>query len=531
MNALDWSIIVVYLVGMIGLSVYLGRGQSSQEDYYVGGRKLPWWAVGISTMATQTSAISFISIPAFVALRAGGGLTWLQYELAVPLAIIVVMVFLIPFFRKLELVSVYEYLELRFDPSVRSLMSAVFLVSRALATGVGVYASAIVLSVCLGTPLWSTILIIGIVTIIYDTIGGMAAVVYSDVIQMAILLVGLVVCIVYAASSVGGFDIILGAFPAERWNTLDLSTGLGDGSATSFWGFLVGGFFLYIAYYGTDQSQVQRELSAPSLDETKRSLLFNGLARFPLTVLYILLGLAIGAAYMHSAELRAAVPTDHLDYLVPQFILQHLPAGMRALLFASILAAAMSSLDSALNSLSASTMRDFIERGRDFSQRRILFLSKLTTVMWGLVITGFAFLVGNISETVVEGINKIGSAFYGPILASFLMGVLSKRANGTGVFVGVLAGVGFNLFLWLALPGVYWMWWNLFGLLVSVLMTLVVSRLTAPPRPEQTRTYTLTGSGMLQQEGRWVPIYALLVGYFVVILALMVIVQGFAGGR
>ena len=531
MNALDWSIIVIYLVGMIGLSVYLGRGQSSQEDYYVGGRKLPWWAVGTSTMATQTSAISFISIPAFVALREGGGLTWLQYEMAVPLAIIVVMVFLIPFFRKLELVSVYEYLELRFDPSVRSLMSSVFLISRALATGVGVYASAIVLSVCLGTPLWSTILIIGVVTIIYDTIGGMAAVVYSDVIQMVILLVGLVVCIVYAASSVGGFDIILGAFPAERWNTLDLSTGLGDGSVTPFWGFLIGGFFLYISYYGTDQSQVQRELSAPSLDETKRSLLFNGLARFPLTVLYILLGLAIGAAYLHSAELRAAVPTDHLDYLVPQFILQHLPTGMRALLFASLLAAAMSSLDSALNSLSASTMRDFIERGRDLSQQRILFLSKLTTVMWGLIITGFAFLVGNISATVIESINKIGSAFYGPILASFLVGVLSKRANGTGVFVGVLAGVGFNLFLWLALPGVYWMWWNPFGLLVCVLMTFIVSRLTAPPRPEQTKVYTLVGSGMLQQEGRWVPIYALLVGYFVVILTLMVLVQGLAGGR
>lgn len=531
MSAFDWSIIIVYLGGMIGLSVYWGRGQSSQEDYYVGGRKLPWWAVGVSTMATQTSAISFISIPAFVALKPGGGLTWLQYEMAVPLAIILVMALLIPFFRKLELISVYEYLELRFDPSVRSLMSAVFLISRALATGVGVYASAIVLSVCLSTPLWSTILIIGVVTIIYDTIGGITAVVYSDVIQMVILLGGLVLCIIYAAINVGGFDTILSSFPAERWNTVDFSTGLGDGSTTPFWGFLIGGLFLYISYYGTDQSQVQRELSAGSLDDTKRSLAFNGLARFPLTVLYIFLGLAVGAAYMQSPELRAAVPTDHLDYLVPQFILQHLPAGMRAVLFAAILAAAMSSLDSALNSLSASTLRDFIERGRDLSQQRILLLSKLTTVMWGLIITGFAFLVGNISETVVEGINKIGSAFYGPILASFLTGVLSKRANATGVFVGVLAGVGFNLFLWLALSEIYWMWWNLFGLLVSVAVTLMVSRVTAPPRPEQIRSYTLSGSGMLQQERRWFPMYALLVGYFVVILAFMLVVQGFAEGR
>ena len=209
MNILDWSIIIVYLMGMIGLSVFLGRKQSNQEDYYVGGRNLPWWAVGISTMATQTSAISFISVPAFVALAPLGGLTLLQYEMSVPLAMIVVMAFLLPFFRKLELVSVYEYLEMRFGPSVRYLVSTVFLISRALATGVGVYAIAIVLSVCLSTPLWLNILIIGIVTIIYDTIGGMAAVVYSDVIQMVILLNGVVLCIIYAANSVGGFEVIV----------------------------------------------------------------------------------------------------------------------------------------------------------------------------------------------------------------------------------------------------------------------------------------------------------------------------------
>ena len=529
MNAFDWSIIIVYLMGMIGLSVYLGRGQSSQDDYYVGGRNLPWWAVGISTMATQTSAISFISIPAFVALKPGGGLTWLQYELAVPLALIVVMVFLIPFFRKLELVSVYEYLELRYCPSVRYLMSGVFLVSRALATGVGVYASAIVLSVCLGTPLWLTIMIIGVVTIIYDTIGGMAAVVYSDVIQMVVLMGGLALCIVYATGSVGGFHTIITSFPAERWNTLDLSTGLGDGSATPFWGFLIGGLFLYISYYGTDQSQVQRELSAPSLEDTKRSLLFNGLARFPLTVCYILLGLTVGTVYMQSPELRATIPSEHLDYLIPRFILQHLPSGVRAFLFAAILASAMSSLDSALNSLSAATMRDFIEQGRSLQEKWILLLSKFTTVLWGIIITGLAFLVGSISETVIEGINKIGSAFYGPILASFLVGVLSKRANAAGIFSGVLAGVAFNLFLWLALPGVFWMWWNLFGLVVSVVITFIVSNMTALPSAEQIKDYTLTGSGMFKQERSWLPVYALLVAYFVVILCFMILVQRLAG--
>ena len=271
MNTLDWFVIVIYLSGMIGYSVYLGRHQTDVEDYFVGGRKLSWWSVGISTMATQTSAISFISIPAFVALKEGGGLTWLQYELALPLAIILVMIFLIPFFRKLKLVSVYEYLELRFGPSVRYLVSGVFLVSRGLATGVGVYASAIVLAVCLGIPLWSTILIIGVVTVIYDTIGGITAVVYSDVIQMIILIGGIVLCILYASHAVGGLDDVWVSFPETRRIAIDPSLGLARaGSSVPFWPFLIGGIFLYAAYYGTDQSQVQRELSAATTADTKK---------------------------------------------------------------------------------------------------------------------------------------------------------------------------------------------------------------------------------------------------------------------
>ena len=145
--------------------------------------------------------------------------------------------------------------------------------------------------------------------------------------------------------------------------------------------------------------------------------------------------------------------------------------------------------------------------------------------MWGIVITGFAFIVGNISTTVVEGINKIGSAFYGPVLAAFLVGVLSKRATTIGVFAGVLAGVGFNLFLWIAVPGVFWIWWNLFGLIIAVIITFIVSLITAAPKPEQIENYTLEGSGMFKQERQWIKIYALLFGYFVFILVFMMIIQ------
>ena len=530
MLAADWLIIAVYITGLIGMSLYLGRGQRDQDDYYVGGRGLPWWAVGLSTMATQTSAISFISIPAFVALKPGGGLTWLQYELSVPLAMIGVSILLLPFFRKLKLISVYEYLELRFGPSIRYLISAVFLISRALGTGVGLYASAIVLAVMLDQPLWVTILLMGAVTVVYDTIGGIKAVVYSDVLQTLVLLAGLLLCISVAVISVGGWGAIPDTVPATRWHAIDPSMGLGDGSSTPFWGFVVGGLFLYLSYYGVDQSQVQRELAAKSLDGTRKSLYMNGFLRFPLTLLYILLGLALGAVYVTQPELQDRLPAERMDFLVPIFIVHHLPWGIRGILVAALLAASMSSLDSALNSLSAVTMRDFIDKRHNLSATKSLRLSKLTTVAWGIIITGFAFFVGNISDTVIESINKIGSAFYGPVLAAFLVGILSSRANATGVFAGVLAGVGFNLTLWLGYPEVFWMWWNLSGLVIAVIVTFIAGCVTKPGDVANARSYTLVGSGFLSQERLWRRGHSWLLVYFFLILGFMLLLDDFASG-
>lgn len=518
---------------MVGLSVFLGRGQSSAEDYYVGGRNLPWWAVGISTMATQTSAISFISIPAFVALKDGGGLTWLQYELAVPLAMIAVMVVLVPFFRRLELVSVYEFLELRYGRGTRLFMSGVFLVSRGLGTGVGVYASALVLKICLGLDqhlsddmaMTVTILLIGVVTIIYDTIGGMTAVVYSDVIQMVVLLAGLILCIVLGANEVGGFGAMFDTMPSERWTAVDGRAGLGDDASMPFWAFVVGGFFLYTSYYGVDQSQAQRELSAPTTADTKRSLVFNGLCRFPLTLLYIGLGLAVGAVFAHSADLQVLVTKP--DDLVPQFILHHLPTGVRAILLAALLAAAMSSLDSALNSLSASTMCDFIEPTLGIPKDKLLKVGRITTVCWGIAIMGFAFLFlfGGKSDTVIEVINKVGSAFYGPMLAAFVVGVLTRRANGLGVVIGVLVGVGVNMTLWLVASGdadftIHWMWWNVIGFIVTWIVALLASSAGEAPSAETLSSYTLTKEHIAEEEKPWLRTYAGLVLWFGVILTI-----------
>ena len=529
MALIDWMILAVYGVAMIGLSIYLSRGQTSEEDYYVGGRDLPWWAVGISTMATQTSAVSFISIPAFVALKPGGGMTWLQYELAVPLAMIFTSIALLPFFRQLKLISVYAYLEMRFGPSVRSLVSAVFLLSRSLGTAVGLYASAIILTVMLDLPVWSTILLMSVFTIIYDTIGGIKAVVFSDVIQMFILLVGILFSIGFALKFAGGMDMMLDSIHPERLKALDFTLGIEDGSSTPFWGFLVGGLFLYIAYYGTDQSQVQRELSASTLEGTRRSLYFNGYVRFPLTLLYVFFGLCLGAVYEKSAMYQEQVPMEFLDFLVPVFILEFLPAGVRGILIAALLAASMSSLDSALNSLSAATMRDFIDKWFDLSSKQTLFVGKVTTVVWGCLIAGFALVVGGVSDTVIESINKIGSTFYGPILAAFLIGLLSRRASTGAMLVGILSGVAFNLTLWIFFPGTFWMWWNLSGVLVAGSVTMILSLILPPPNPEQIAGYTLVGSGFFQGQKIWNRAHTILVLYFCCILLFMFWLNTLAG--
>ena len=171
MTTLDWTLIAVYLLSMIALSVRLNNGQQTAEDYFLGGRNLPWWAIGLSIMATQSSAISFISIPAFVALRPDGGLSWIHAELAVPLAMVALMLTLLPLFRRLSLISIYQYLEMRYNRSVSLLVSLIFLISRGLATGIGVYATAIVLSVCTGLPVWQMVLLVGAITVIYDCLG------------------------------------------------------------------------------------------------------------------------------------------------------------------------------------------------------------------------------------------------------------------------------------------------------------------------------------------------------------------------
>ena len=521
LNSLDYLIFIVYFIALIYMSWRFGKGQQSQADYYVSGRKMRWWAIGISTAATQTSAIGFMSVPAFVAMRQGGGMKLLQGEIILPVAMIFIMVFLIPFFRKLELISVYEYLEKRFDSSVKYLISGVFLLSRSLATAVGLYMIAIVVSTVFKMPLWATIIIIGGVTLIYDAIGGMKAVIYSDVLQFGILIVGAFMIIGYSLYEIGGFsyfqEIVSTKMP-DRLQILDFKHhGLGDGVEFSFWPQIIGGFFLLSSYYGCDQTQTQRELSASSLAATRKSLILNGFMRFPLSLLYIFIGLSIGAYAIEHIQFTNVVNSlGKVDYMVPVFIMNNIPQGFRALIFVAVIAAAMSSLDSALNSLSAASMQDFINPlilQKSNHKISLLYWSRISTVFWGIAITSLAYYVGDISSTVIESIGIVGSAFYGPILAAFLLGVCFKRVTARGVFIGTISGVFFNLILHIWFTEVFWLWWNCFGCLVSIFVGLLVGLFDEQTNYKKVSKYIIWNTELLKGEKAWIPIYLALFGY------------------
>ncbi len=496
MNYLDYSIIAIYLVAFIFLGFFFKKNESS-KDYFLGGNSLGWFPLSLSTMATQLSAISFISAPAFVGLKLGGGLKWLTFEMAVPLAMLFIMILIIPPLFRAGIVSIYEYAERRFDYSTRMILSIVFQINRALSTGVMVYAIAFILQAVLNLDFTVTILIISVITIIYSWQGGMKAVVWGDAIQMIILFVGLVVCLYYGWSNLSEtVDAI--SFDPTRLQVIDYNWGIGEGEEYGIFPMIIGGFFLYASYYGCDQTQAQRMLSAKNEKTIKQLLLANGLLRFPVVLVYCIMGLIIGSLVMNTPGFltdienltRLHFPEEFAssgikaDLMMPVFILKYLPHGMIGLLMIGIMSAAMSSLSSTINSLSAVTVEDVLKRVGIVNDANYMKYSRYMVVFWGVICIGAAFLFGGSDSPVIEIINAIGSVFYGPVLATFVLAIFSKKISSTGMKFGIVFSVLINLIFSKTMqniigfdPGVsiFWIWLNFTGFAFTVLISYLVS--------------------------------------------------------
>ncbi|MEL6226089.1 MAG: sodium/solute symporter [Pseudomonadota bacterium] len=472
MNRLDYFVVGLYLFGLLLFGFAL-RKQSSDSDYFLGGRSIGWFPLTLSTMATQLSAISFVSAPAFVGLREDGGLKWLTYELAMPLAMILVMFVIAPALYRAGVVSIYSFLERRFDRTTRLLVSAAFQVVRAFSTGIMVYAMGLILQAVLDFPLWQSIVFVGLITLVYSTTGGMKAVVYGDAVQMGLIFFGLLVVGAYALGEVGGWSMFWQHVDARRFTTLDYDAIGFDSDPFGFWPMLFGGIVLYASYYGCDQTQAQRLMSARSPADTRRLLFADGALRFPLVLLYCLVGLLVGVVVTSNPELMSAIPGDRPDYMMPVFIINVLPHGVIGLLLVAIMAAAMSSLSSAINSLAAVTLEDLESLGlAPRSKQSEVTWARIVSLSWGVVILVMSTYAGSIAPTVIEAINKVGSAMYGPVLAVFLLGIVGPRVTGRGASVGLLAGLGVNVYLWRAQPQVFWMWWNVIGFTVTCTIAL-----------------------------------------------------------
>ena len=478
MDILDYSVIALYLIALLAIGFSL-RGQQSKKDYFLAGRSLGWKPLLLSVMATQLSAVSFISAPAFVGFREGGGLIWLSYELAVPLAMLLLATFVLPTLYRSGVVSIYDYLERRFSISTRICISVVFQFSRAFATGIMVYALSIILQGTMQISSTQAILLIGVITILYSLQGGMRAVVYGDAVQMVIIVLGTAICIAFGLSALGGWEPFLQLLPSERVSTLNFSSLGFNGDGFGFLPMVLGGVILYASYYGCDQSEAQRALSARSESDLKKIMLANGIFRFPITLLYCLAGLVIGTLAFNDANLSSQIPKDNPDWLMPVFILNYLPHGLIGLLVVAILAAAMSSLSSAINSLAAVSLEDYFKlKGKQAKSERYLRNAKLAGLIWGVIILLLSLNAGDIAPTVIEAVNKVGSVFFGPVLAVFLLGILTKKVNATQVNIGLMCGVLTNFSFAFFVEDVFWFWWNVTGFTNAVVPAVILSTLS-----------------------------------------------------
>jgi solute:Na+ symporter, SSS family len=468
LNHFDFAIIALYLAGITLFGLRFRKKQRSLRDYFLAGRDIPWWAIALSIVAAETSTLTIISIPG---LAYDSNLNFLQVVMGYVIGRIVISLVLLPHYFRGDLYTAYELIERRFGPGLRSFTAGLFLLTRAAAEGVRVYAVSIVVSIALGTGQVLSIAIITALTLIYTFEGGLAAVIWTDVVQTAIYVGGTLVGLVTIAHLVpGGWPAIhAAAASAGKLQVFDFHPNFF--APYTFWAGVIGGTFFTIASHGTDQLIVQRLLAARGQKQSATALISSGIAVLFQFALFLIVGVMLWAYYR---EPSAAF--GRADRIYPAFIVNKMPHGISGLLIAAILAAAMSNLSAALNSLSSSAILDFYARFRpQVEEKTKMRLSRLATLIWAVVLFGLALIALRKAGRVVEVGLQIASVAYGALLGAFLLGVLTKRADARGAAVGMIAGLITELYLWLWTQ-VPWTWWVLIGSSVTFGVGLVASQ-------------------------------------------------------
>ncbi len=445
-SPIDYAIVIVYLLGVTGAGILISGRQRTSRDYFLGGKQLPWWMVGFSIVAGETSTLTFISVPG---LAYAGNMHFLQLVLGYVVGRILVSLIFIPAYYRGDLETAYDFLGKRFGLPLRKWTSTVFIVTRVLASGVRLFATAIPVHMITGLEYSHSILLIGGFTLLYTYVGGLKAVVTMDVVQLFIYLSGAVAAVSLILSRLpDGWQSVITMATAGA-NKFELFNPDWGGSVYGFFsspytiiGGVLGGTFLTMASHGTDQLLVQRLLGCKNQRESQKALILDALFIFAQFAFFLFVGLCLYAFY-------DGVPFQELglhssDEVFPKFIVENLPAGIAGLVIAGILASAMGTLSSSISSLASSTYLDLFKqsaRGKALSQDKEVLWSRILTLFWGVVLIGGAMLFTDTHNPVVELGLKIASFTYGGLLGTFFLGLLFRQTNQADAFAGFIAGI------------------------------------------------------------------------------------------
>lgn len=482
LNTADWLVFCAYLVLVFGLGLWFMRGQEDNEEYFVGGRRMSWWAVGVSLFATAFSSLSFVALPREAAY---GDYHLLVTYLMIPLVITPVLWWLfVPVYRRLEITSVYEYLEVRFNRALRRVGTLLFALYAIGWMGSMVYATGLILKSVLHLDdaqfRW-TLVGVGLFATAYTALGGVRAVVWTDVLQAATLGGGMVAVLLLTLGKIDGGLAAVVHVGAEqgKFQMFDLRPDLS--ARTTFWAACSLGLFAYLPGYTTSQATVQRYLCTKDLGAARRSLLVNAAVATVVALLFFFVGTALYVFY-HQAGAAGFPKLDKQDQLLPHFVLTELSRpGLSGLLLAGLFAAVMSTIDSGINSLTAVVVYDWLS-GRDLP----VAFSRALCGLFGLTVVGAALLAPCLGEHVIDIISVIAGSFLGLLLGVFLMGLLVPRANAGGAVVGLAAGAVGLAAAWTRSDVSGW-WYGAFTCLPTFVMGVAASCLFPRPRPEQRR--------------------------------------------
>jgi len=472
-HSLDLAIVVVYLLGVTALGVYFRRTQHDVRDYFLGGRTAPWWALALSIVATETSTLTIIGTPA---IAYAGNLTFIQWVFGYLLGRVLVSAFFLPGYFRGDFLTAYGVIERRFGQRMRSVAAITFLGTRTLAEGVRVAAIALVVSVALGTSERLAVLIVIVLTIFYTFEGGMKAVIWTDVAQFLLYLLGSIITFAVLLHRIpGGWSEVtqVAAVHGNKLQFLDFTSNLA--TKYTFWSGIIGGAFLTMASHGTDQTIVQRLLAAKNQRDSRRALLASGFIVLFQFVIFLLVGVLL---FVFAQRSPLLTPGDRTDSILPIFLVREMPSGLTGVLLASILAVAMSNASGSLNSLAASSVVDFAGLRDDKSDTStFLQRSRRMTLVWGAVLIGFGLLPwGHLLEAGLT----VAALPFGSLLGLFLLGTFDPRANALGSLVGMFGGL-ICVLLVLGFTQVAFTWYVMIGSCVTFALGALVSRVVAQP--------------------------------------------------